>query len=337
MSIPGPPKELEWVTFLLVGENWPQGDEDGMERLARTWATLGADLAPLQGQLDAVLTQLQAAGEGPALDAARDYISKISGGSNSALPTLKKAIDDVSTGAHKVALEIQYAKLMIIAMAAVFLYMLIKLAYLAFMTFGTAAVAAVAVEEILKVQVKRVLKRLVQSVIMGALFMGGLDVAVQSFQVLILRSKDWKEWDLQKTGFMGAMGAMGGAVGWSLGFMRKLPFGDSFVTTVVKNALAEGIPELIADGIQSQGGPDLGVRSGFTGGVLSGAVEGFIEHPTKIFGRRPIVVGSTLSLALGKLFGADISIGAAPDVFKTLEDSSKSSVPDKSQFPPGRT
>jgi len=28
MSIPGPPKELEWVTFLLVGENWPQGDED---------------------------------------------------------------------------------------------------------------------------------------------------------------------------------------------------------------------------------------------------------------------------------------------------------------------
>src|SRR5829696_5859485 len=240
MSIPGPPKELEWVTFLLVGENWPQGDEDGMERLARTWATLGADLAPLQGELDAVLAQLQAAGEGPALDAARDYISKISGGSNSALPQLKKAIDDVSTGAHKVALEIQYAKLMIIAMAAILLFMLIKLAYLAFMTFGTASVAAALVGDLFKEMAKHVLRPLLFSVIQGALFMAGLDAAVQSFQILILQSRDWKEWDLQKTGFMAGIGALGGAVGFGLGYMRKLPFGHSFVTTVVRNALAEG-------------------------------------------------------------------------------------------------
>src|SRR5829696_3065312 len=180
MSIPGPPKELEWVTFLLVGENWPQGDEDGMDRLGQTWKQLGVDLAPLQGQLDAVLAQLQAAGEGPALDAARGYISKISGGSNSALPMLKKAIDDVSTGAHKVALEIQYAKLMIIAMAAILLFMLVKLAYLAFMTFGAASVAGPPLIELFQRLAVPVLRRLAVSVIQGALFMGGLDVAVQS-------------------------------------------------------------------------------------------------------------------------------------------------------------
>ena len=319
-----PPKELEWVTFLLVGENWPKGDEDGMDRLGQTWKQLGVDLAPLQGQLDAVLVQLQAAGEGPALDAARDYISKISGGSNSALPMLKKAIDDVSTGAHKVALEIQYAKLMIIAMAGILLYMLIKLAYLAFMTFGAAGVAAPPLIELFKQLVSRVLQRLVLSVIQGALFMAGLDVAVQSFQILILHSKDWKDWDLKKTGFMAGIGGLGGAIGWGLGFMRKLPFGHSLFTTVVKNALAEGLPELIADAIQGQGGPDIGARSGFAGGLLSGAVEGFIEHPTKLFGRRPVFVSSTLSLTLGKLFGANISIGPAPDVFETFGDKSKS-------------
>src|SRR4051812_47225720 len=189
MSIPGPPKELEWVTFLLVGENWPQGDEDGMDRLSRTWAKLGTDLAPLQGQLEAVLVQLQAAGEGPALEAARDYISRIAGGSNSALPMLKKAIDDVATGAHKVALEIQYAKLMIIAMAAILLYMLVKLAYLAFMTFGTASVGAPPLIELFQELAIRVRDRLFMSVIQGALFMGGLDVAVQSFQILVLHSR----------------------------------------------------------------------------------------------------------------------------------------------------
>ncbi|NBE83350.1 WXG100-like domain-containing protein [Micromonospora rubida] len=317
MSIPGPPEGLEWVTFVLVGENWPKGDEDGMRALAEAWLRLGEDLAPLEGQLRSVVAQLEAAGQGPALAAAREFLLRISGGSGAALPKLRKAIDDVAGGAKKVALEIEYTKLMIIGFAVILLHMLMKLVFLSVISGGAASAAAAPIVETFRQVVLRLLKRLVLAVVQGALFMVLLDVAVQGFQVVVLKTRDLKEWDLKKTGFMAGIGALGGAIGWSLGWMRRLPFGKTWLGTVVKNSLAEGLPELIADAI-SQGHADVGPRGGFVGGLLSGAVEGAIEHPIKGLSRRRIFTDNSLLYMLGRLFGADVTLGPPPDLLGDL-------------------
>ncbi|MGW1060561.1 WXG100-like domain-containing protein [Micromonospora rubida] len=317
MSIPGPPEGLEWVTFVLVGENWPEGDEDGMRALAEVWLRLGEDLAPLEGQLRSVVAQLEAAGQGPALAAAQEFLLRISGGADAALPKLRKAIDDVVGGAEKVALEIEYTKLMIIGFAVILLHMLMKLLFLSVMSGGAASAAAAPIVETFRQVVLRLLKRLALSVVQGALFMVALDVAVQGFQVVVLKTRDLKEWDLQKTGFMAGIGALGGGINWSLGWMRRLPFGKSWLGTVVKNSLAEGLPELIADTI-AQGNADVGPRGGFVGGLLSGAVEGAIEHPMKGMSRRRIFTDNSLLYLLGRLFGADVTLGPPPDVLNDL-------------------
>ncbi|MER7415943.1 hypothetical protein ABT346_04005, partial [Micromonospora peucetia] len=317
MSIPGPPENLEWITFVLVGENWPRGDEDGMRALAEVWRRLGEDLSPLEGQLRSVVAQLEGAGQGPALEAARAFLLRISGGADSVLPKLRKSIDDVAQGAEKVALEIEYTKLMIIGFAAILLHMLMKLIFLSVMSGGAASAAAAPIVETFRQLALRLLKRLALAVVQGALFMVALDVAVQAFQVVVLKTRDLNEWDLKKTGFMAGIGALGGAIGWSLGWMRMLPLGKSWLGTVVKNSLSEGLPELIADLI-AQGDPDMGARGGFVGGLASGAVEGAIQHRSKALSRHGIFTENSLLFLLAKMFGADVTLGPPPDVLQDL-------------------
>ncbi|MFD1326268.1 hypothetical protein ACFQ4H_34835, partial [Micromonospora sonneratiae] len=279
-----------------MGERWPQGDEDKMRELGEVWLQLGRDLAPLEGQLSRAAAAVAAAGDGPAMEAALEFLSQISGGANAVLPKLLESIKEVAAGARKVGLEIEYAKLMIIGLAAMLLLSIMKLMYLLVITGGVIQPMAVLAPlfQFSKEVVKRVLKRLFVAVVQGAAFMVLLDVAVQLLQVA-MGSRDIKEWDGQKTGFMAGIGALGGAIGWGLGWMRHLPGARGGTTwksqlvpwlvTIVKNGLAEGLPELIADEVAKGGGEDFGAKDGFYGGLASGAVEGVIEHPSKVLGR----------------------------------------------------
>ena len=67
---------------------------------------------------------------------AEDYLLQISGGSDALLPVLRDQIGKVSGAANKIALEIEYSKLMIIIMAIMYLISLIKLIKLAIVTYG---------------------------------------------------------------------------------------------------------------------------------------------------------------------------------------------------------
>ncbi|GAB3141980.1 hypothetical protein GCM10027290_15590 [Micromonospora sonneratiae] len=301
-----------------------------MRSLAEVWAGLGEDLAPLEEQFRSVVAGLENAGQGPALAAAREFVLRISGGADSVLPKLREAIREVSEGARKVALEIEYAKLMIIFMAAWLLATLMKLVWVAVLTGGAVSpvTAAAPLFTISREVVKRLLKRLALAVVHGAAFMVGLDVAVQLWQVVVLGTREIKEWDLKKTGFMAGLGGLGGAIGWSLGWMRYLPYARGGTTwrshlapwlvTMTKNALAEGLPELIADEIVKRGGEDIGERDGFFGGLASGAVEGAIDHPTKAMNRgRTYFTNSYLLTLIGKLTGLEYVL-VPPDLLTEL-------------------
>src|SRR5215213_4101789 len=136
MTIYGPPDSLQWVSFLMMGSDFPKTDEDGMRALAGVWTQLGTDLKDLAEQINNANNDLDHSGAGPAKDAAKDFLGQISGDADTLLPKLFEAIKDVAEGANKIALDVEYAKLTLILMAAYLLYTIMRLLYLAFFTAG---------------------------------------------------------------------------------------------------------------------------------------------------------------------------------------------------------
>jgi hypothetical protein len=139
-------------------------------------------------------------------------------------------------------------------------------------------------KKVAEVSAERLGKRLIASAVMATVFMVGLDASVQLIQMLFLGTR--KDWSPEKTVFMAQIGAIGGVLGWGLGWLRHVPGVSDYAAYIVKEALSEAIPELIADKMQQamQGdnqGPDLTPKGGFLGGLYSGIVEGHIGWFTK--------------------------------------------------------
>src|SRR4051794_23946219 len=101
MSIPGPPQELAWVTYILVGENWPRGDEDKMVELAAAWRQFGVAINPVEQELAQLLDEVSAAGDSPAIEAARDYLQQLVRGADAAFPKLRSALEAAATSAEQ--------------------------------------------------------------------------------------------------------------------------------------------------------------------------------------------------------------------------------------------
>ena len=272
------PKELEPWVFLLVGEDWPHVDEVRVRALAAAWRRLGADLEGVVAAVQAAASAVGGSGRGPGVAAATNFLDELAGGANSQLPQLRKSTVAMAGVLDAAALKAEQAKILILMMAVFTLVMVAKLFYLAILTFGAAATAVKPFVGLMKAMAMRLLHRLVESLVVGFLFMFGLDAGSQLVQAMMGTRKHW---DYQSSLTMGGLGALGGAIGFGLGWMRGLPGGRSIWVSMLKEALVEGLPELVG-GMTGVDGP----RS-FLGGLLSGGlVEGPVGHLNKGLGRR---------------------------------------------------
>ena len=272
------PKELEPWVFLLVGEDWPHVDEVRVRALAAAWRRLGADLEGVVAAVQAAASAVGGSGRGPGVAAATNFLDELAGGANSQLPQLRKSTVAMAGVLDAAALKAEQAKILILMMAVFTLVMVAKLFYLAIVTFGAAATAVKPFVGLMKAMAMRLLHRLVESLVVGFLFMFGLDAGSQLVQAMMGTRKHW---DYQSSLTMGGLGALGGAIGFGLGWMRGLPGGRSIWVSMLKEALVEGLPELVG-GMTGVDGP----RS-FLGGLLSGGlVEGPVGHLNKGLGRR---------------------------------------------------
>src|SRR5215211_7310142 len=251
LTIPEPPDFLKPVIYVVVGEKWPQGDENKLLKLAEAWEQLAVDLEAVDLEVAAAAVLFRGSGLGTAFDAAEEYLSQFTvgvGGEAGVLPKLREAARDLADMCRKAAVQIQYAKLMIITMAAWLLQQLLQVAYLAILTGGAAAPMAEFFKQMAKMTVEAVLRRMVW----GIFFQVALDAVVQTLQWLV---NDNFEWDGEKTAFAAGVGALSGVIGAGIeGFGNKhMPgFVDSLPGTMLKEGLAEGLPELVVDTIQSE-------------------------------------------------------------------------------------
>lgn len=296
------PKELRPVARLFIGEEWPSGSERAMRQLAAVYDDLHASLTGMEAEIDMVRAGLRNAGQGPALESALKYLASLTAEHPGYLPNMRKSAKGTADFARKIALEIEYAKYMVVLLAAWLAWQIAQAMAALVSSLGTSAAMVPIATQIAQITWKNVLIRLITSVGMGIAFNVGMDLITQGIQWL---KGDRTEFDDKK--FKNALkaGAIGGAVGFGLGtyidkFLPKLS--NNFFVKVFSEAAGETVPELALseDGKWSDDA---------TFGLTSGGTEGVLEWLTNKFGKKgPGHIGTGGTGDLGTLD----PLGAAP-------------------------
>ena len=189
MTIPGPPPELEWTTFLLVGMNFPRSDEDKMMLLSGGWGQFKKDMAGLPDLISKTVADMKLVGRGPGIDAAIDFLSQISGAADELFPDLDDAVDDFSGNAALFGMQVQYSKMIIIAMSAQLLYLFIEFLKWLIITGGAVAPAFPIVVKTFQELAEHVLNNLLLKAMITAGTMAAIDLAIQAIQHWALKTR----------------------------------------------------------------------------------------------------------------------------------------------------
>jgi hypothetical protein len=265
------PSSVNWLFELLVGDDWPQGDEDRLRELGRAWDAAAGDLDKLTPLLSDATGGVLTAIRGDAADDYRTFMTNL----GQQIPGLVKSAQDLAGLSRQTALEVEYAKYMIIASLIVLAFEIASAIAAAVETFGASTAAVPAMETATQITVKMVLKKLIEQIIMGVIQQVGLDAAVQAIQML---KGDRTQWDWDKTKNAAITGAIGGAVGGALGAgMGKLApkLEGNWLAEAVKGGVSGTVTSAIVD--QVNGSNQTGWGS-FTAGAIGGALEGAKGH-----------------------------------------------------------
>ncbi|MFC5219719.1 hypothetical protein [Streptomyces coerulescens] len=198
MSIEMPP-ELGWVAYLAVGESWPKGDEDKLRDLGAAWNEAARELRGISEQIGSSAGGVLASVGGQVAEEFRGFVSQL----ESSLPHLAESAGQLGTLGSNTALQIEYAKYMTL------LQLVLLAAQIAHWAFFAPEVIPALVTSA-RVAIQMILRQLLIAIAIGVGANVGLDVAVQTLQILM---GDRTEWSWENTGSAAASGAIGGAVG----------------------------------------------------------------------------------------------------------------------------
>jgi hypothetical protein len=260
------PPQLNWLADIVAGQSFPQGDEDQMQALGSAWLTAGDMLAGIVDQVGGAGQTVLAGMQGPAGEQFASFVSQMS----QSVPQLSAGAQQVGQLCQSTALQVQYAKYMIILQLA---WTAEQIAEWSSTVAGLAAVplaemaGRIAVRSVLDALLRQVARSAVES--MAA--MVTMDAAVQTLQFL---QGDRHSWDVGDTVQSVEMGLLTGAIGGLIG----------------------GLGHLIA--------PDL--LKGLGGHIVLGATTGVVnaEVGNAVFGGDQNLVLGTGAGVVGALVGA---------------------------------
>ena len=243
--------DVSWI-LALTGQPWPEGDEDQLRALGDVWDSAGVALAGISDAFGSAASGvLQNLGGSPA-----DSFSQFSQQLQASLPTLVQSAGQLSELSKNTATQVEYAKYMILVVSA----------WLLFEIAQWAAFAPEVIPELVtagRIALMQVLRRLVMSVVTGAVVNVGMDAAVQTIQIL---KGDRSGWSVANT--LGALegGAIGGAAG--------------ALVVGVGAAIAPKLPGLLGEAVAGlPGHVVLGGIGGEAGAALAAGVLGAQYNP----------------------------------------------------------
>ncbi|MGW4670772.1 WXG100-like domain-containing protein [Streptomyces sp. NPDC004324] len=255
------PDAVASVAALIVGSNWPKGSETGLRLLADAWGEGARQLHGLSGQLGASGSGVLDSVGGRIADEFREFVSEM----ETLVPGLADSAEQMSDLSGRTALQVEYAKAMIIVQS-----ILVFLQILHFLLFALPEAVPVVVAGGRAI-VTMLLKNLLVSVGSGVALNLVSDVLVQVGQFI---AGHRHEWDKDATASAVESGAIGGAVGgvvFGAGRAWKPRSAESLLGKLAQGAVTGGVTEGITYGIWGDDTSAFG--SAITAGVV-GTLEG---------------------------------------------------------------
>jgi hypothetical protein len=269
------PEPVQWLVPLVVGTNWPEGDEDALRRLAQAWEQAATAICQATGEGNVAARTALGTMQGEAADAFAEYWDRFVAGDEQFLVTLQHACEQLGEGCDEAALNIEYTKLSIIAALLILAAQIAAMIAAAFATFGASTAGIPIAQVATRVTVQLAFQKLISQIVINA----GVDVAIQGLQ---LAGGDRESWELGKTADAGlagvAAGAASGGVGLASAALGRTTSrfaaaalrgaGEGVIAGAGGNALND-LAHGTAPSLQSLGS---GAVSGSVGGVLDGTI-----------------------------------------------------------------
>ena len=270
------PDAVKWLTPIVVGASWPEGDETALRRVADAWEQAAKAVGEAIESGGAAAGAALGCMTGDTADAFDQYWQKFVGG-EAYLPTLEQLCNDLAAGCDSTALNIEYTKLSIIAALIILAAQIAAMIASAVATFGTSTAGIPIAQAATRITVQMIFRELVKQILINVAINVGVDAAIQGLQ---FAKGDRQTWDLDKTisaaksgaaagiagGLVGAgSGALGGVTG-NFGQAAARGAAEGFIAGAAGNALSEAFhgraPTLE--------GMTAGGVSGTPGGALGG-------------------------------------------------------------------
>lgn len=109
------PDEVKWLLPIVVGESWPEGDEDKLRELRDAWTEAAQALPDAMDAGNAAARDVLASWQGEAAQRFDETWKKFTAGESPVFTSLGDSCNGLAEACDKTALDIEYTKYMIIA------------------------------------------------------------------------------------------------------------------------------------------------------------------------------------------------------------------------------
>ncbi|MFG3113672.1 hypothetical protein ACGF4C_04700 [Streptomyces sp. NPDC048197] len=253
------PPEIAWAVSWAAGGDWPKPDEDHVRAIGAVWKGAARELDRVAAEVDPVTARVLGSVKGAAASAFGSFMSRL----RQTVPSMAGAADDIGTMSVNTALQVEYAKYMILAQSA---WLAAEIVALTSSFYGSALIPAEITA--VRINVQLILRRAFNAVVSAAVTQAAMDAAVQGIQFL---KGDRTEWDVQGTALGAAMGGLGGAIGMPISFAGSA-LAPKFSGTIAGHAVTgavSGVAVGAATNLVFDAGQDLGLAA--ASGAIGGA------------------------------------------------------------------
>ena len=218
------PPGLQTLLEIVVGNNWPTGDETALRTLATAWSDAGTALSKVEQEVGQAWQLIDQALAGASRTAVDSYFAALLGptpdGSPAVLPTVVQCCDSAADALNGLANEIETLRIEVIGALVVLAIQLMVDLYFAWCGGEVAAEAEIVTTRVfflmlLRKAVIAAVTRVAESVLAQV----GFDLLAQVIELGQHHrgSIDWSEVETAAKN-----GAIGGAIGFGMGGLGKL-------------------------------------------------------------------------------------------------------------------
>ncbi|HWO67690.1 MAG TPA: hypothetical protein VNO31_47410, partial [Umezawaea sp.] len=214
IEIPG---AVEWLVPIVVGADWPEGDETALRRLSEAWTQAATAVGEVVQEGNGASTAALGCMSGATSEAFEQYWKQFVEG-DAYLVNLQQLCTDLASGCDDAALNIEYTKLSIIAALIILAAQIAAMIASAVATFGASTAGVPIAQAATRITVQMFFRELIKQIAINVAINVGVDLAIQGGQAL---AGNRKSWDAGKTLDAGIAGVAAGVAGGTVGALSK--------------------------------------------------------------------------------------------------------------------